>query len=94
MRIKVKEQWTKLEDLVKQQADNSFAFLANKVYPIQNTGDKNILMGEFASAPTKDDGYIITPLDIKADYRLEAGKYLYVKGYSGNCEVNLQEQED
>ena len=94
MRVKIKEQWTKLETLVKQQVDNSFAFLANKVYPIQNTGDKNILIGEFSSAPTTEDGYILQPLDIKADYRLEAGKDLYVRGYSGNCEVNLQEQED
>ena len=80
--VKLSNEWTKVEDLIKDQVDgqSAFAFDDTKSYQLQGEGISFVRLLESASAPTEDnnDGFRIVGTQ-NAQYNPATGLDLYCR---------------
>lgn len=84
-KVKVTNQWQKLETLIKEQIEgqSSFAFVADKTYQMQNESDFGIRICNTAETPT--DLNVGEVVRANAQYELENGANAYVKTFQNNA---------
>lgn len=89
-KIKVTNQWQKLETLIQQQVEgqSSFAFADDKKYQMQGESDFGIRFCNAADTPTDlDVGEVIRGTQT-TQYKVEEGANVYVKTFQNNGPVS------
>lgn len=80
-KVEVTNEWTKVEDLIKDQVEgqSSFAFAAGNTYQLQAEASYGCRLCNAASKPEEgNDGEVILSTQV-GKYEFEAGNALYAK---------------